>query len=366
MSEELAAETPDAAIRAYLFAIGFTLVLVGGDMMAEKVDPRFYTGLALVIIALPVHLAWVFWKKLKPHLNTYVLSEATLIASSLRWWLGVLLILLAAAVLSPFFEDQRWPFSAWFPPSPTLDQTATAVSDKLARRLSLPKPDDFADAIIHKMPTTAAATDIADAIAGRLPKQLPVQMPSASDIAREIVRQSPQIVDNQGQNVQELTKALSASNKMREELTQQLDALRSTGLTKSAVLGLDDAKRWQLFKSIQAVSVDDKGQKIQCRAVESIDTQSKTAMDLFGEFDEVIYYGWNDRQQGFPPPPHQPFGITFLVGNHSGNAFTCATHTVGVLQNILQIPVYLKTDQVSDNLEKCNNECVEVRFGGER
>jgi hypothetical protein len=92
MSDELAAETPDAAIRAYLFAIGFTLVLIGGEMMAEKPDPRFYTGLILVILGLPVHLSWVFWKKLKPWLGTSQLSEASAIATSVRWWLGILLV----------------------------------------------------------------------------------------------------------------------------------------------------------------------------------------------------------------------------------------------------------------------------------
>jgi hypothetical protein len=109
---ELAEETPDGAIRAYLFAIGFTLVLVGGDMMAEKMDPRFYTG--LVILALPVHLSWVFWKKLKPWFGASQLSDIGAIASSPRWWLGILFFLLAAAILSTFAEE-RWPFSGWFP-----------------------------------------------------------------------------------------------------------------------------------------------------------------------------------------------------------------------------------------------------------
>jgi hypothetical protein len=79
-------------------------------MMAEKPDPRFYTGLSLVVLGLPVHLSWVFWKKLKPWLGIRQLSEASAIATSLRWWLCILFVFLPLIVLSPFVE-QRWPFS---------------------------------------------------------------------------------------------------------------------------------------------------------------------------------------------------------------------------------------------------------------
>jgi hypothetical protein len=108
MSDEVP-ETADGAIRAYLIAIGFTLVLIGGEMMAEKNDPRTITGLILIILALPVHLSWVFWKKPKPLFGVRLLAEASAVATSLRWWLGVLFILLAAAIFSPFIEQQRWP-----------------------------------------------------------------------------------------------------------------------------------------------------------------------------------------------------------------------------------------------------------------
>lgn len=109
MSDELAAETPDTAIRAYLFAIGFTLVLLGGEMMAEKENPRFYTGLALVILGLPVHLSWVFWQRLKPWLGERQIKEAAAIAVSPRWWFIMLFALLGAAILSPLVEQRGFP-----------------------------------------------------------------------------------------------------------------------------------------------------------------------------------------------------------------------------------------------------------------
>jgi hypothetical protein len=349
-------------------------------MMAEKVDPRFYTGLALVIAALPVHLAWVFWKKLKPFLSNSVLAEARLIAGSLRWWLGVLLVLLTAAILSPFFEERRWPLSAWLPPVPTLDQTASAVADKLAG--TLPKPNDYADAVIGKLPkgpqpTAPSAGEIADAVVNKLPKPAQPAIPSAAEIAKEVARLSPQIADSQ--RVQELTTALNSSNKARDESSQELNALRSKLPQRSPLLGIDDATKWQLVRSLQDAAVNSQGNnRIVCHTIESIDTENKGAMELFSEFTELLARSWRVNEwlsadhsgfmssQGSPPPPNQPFGITFLVAGHSGDAFACANHAVGILQNVLQVPISLRVDQASDNLAKCNNQCIEIRYGGER
>jgi hypothetical protein len=114
MSDELP-ETADKAIRLWLAAIGFTLVLVGGDMMAEKDGTRFGIGLVLVIIALPVHLGWVFWQKVKPRLNAGILKELGVVAVSPRWWFGALLALLAALIFTPIIQVPRlpsWPRTA--------------------------------------------------------------------------------------------------------------------------------------------------------------------------------------------------------------------------------------------------------------
>jgi hypothetical protein len=108
VSDELP-ETADKAIRLWLAAIGFTLVLVGGEMMAEKDGSRFGAGLALVTGALPVHLAWVFWQKVKTWLTAGMLKELGSIATSPKWWFGLLLIALAAFIFMPVIEIPRWP-----------------------------------------------------------------------------------------------------------------------------------------------------------------------------------------------------------------------------------------------------------------
>ena len=108
MSDELP-ETPDRAIRLWLAVIGATLVLVGGEMMAEKDGARFGIGLALVLVALPVHLAWAFWQRIKPRLGSVVIVEIGTIATSPRWWFGLLLVLLSALIFAPVIQVPRWP-----------------------------------------------------------------------------------------------------------------------------------------------------------------------------------------------------------------------------------------------------------------
>lgn len=140
MAEELP-ESADGAIRAYLFAIGFTLVLIGGELMAEKEGSRFWIGLALVAVALPVHLAWVFWTRLKPKFAmTGLLPQASAIATDLRWWLGALFVVLAALVFAPVIQKPRlpsWPHTALatIPTSLRLQFNAVGVNpEEIERR----------------------------------------------------------------------------------------------------------------------------------------------------------------------------------------------------------------------------------------
>jgi hypothetical protein len=112
VSEELP-ESAEKAIRAWLAAIGFTLVLAGGDMMAEKDGSRFGIGLALVIGALPVHLAWVFWQRAKTWLTAGQIHDLGAIAVSPKWWFGALLTLVWILVTMPIIQTPRLPSWPW-------------------------------------------------------------------------------------------------------------------------------------------------------------------------------------------------------------------------------------------------------------
>jgi hypothetical protein len=100
MSEEVP-ETADGAIRGWIIAVGFTLVLVGGELMAEKDGIRFYSGLGLAVAALPCYLSVALWKTVKPKLGLGFLTTLNEVATDARWWMGAIFVILLSFILSP-------------------------------------------------------------------------------------------------------------------------------------------------------------------------------------------------------------------------------------------------------------------------
>ncbi len=64
MSDE-APDTMPGAIKAYIGALGFIVVLIGAEMIAEKENARFWLGVALVAAGLPIMSLVVFWNHLR-------------------------------------------------------------------------------------------------------------------------------------------------------------------------------------------------------------------------------------------------------------------------------------------------------------
>jgi hypothetical protein len=103
-------DTADKAIRDFLGAIAFTLVLIGGEMMAEKDGLRFWTGTLLVFAAIPVYLSGALWKTVKPHLNKETLDRVDAVVNRAPWWSRGLFIVLLALVISQTIGQIKWPF----------------------------------------------------------------------------------------------------------------------------------------------------------------------------------------------------------------------------------------------------------------
>src|SRR6202011_3811587 len=66
-------------------------------------------------------------------------------------------IFVAALIFSPFVEEKRWPFSAWFPTSqvekmPTVDEIAAAVVKALPKTSATPAQPMFAEAGMKRPP----------------------------------------------------------------------------------------------------------------------------------------------------------------------------------------------------------------------
>jgi hypothetical protein len=148
---------PSLVWGVFIFAAGFEGVAfaLAGEWPSAIAGFALCGGLTLVLIYFPRLREW-----------------AT--GVSPNWIAGAIASLLIVVALSPFIEEKRWPFSVWFPPTPTLDQTANAVADKLAS--ILPKSSDYADAVVGKLPKATqiavpSVAEIADAVVSRLPKQ---------------------------------------------------------------------------------------------------------------------------------------------------------------------------------------------------
>lgn len=60
--------------------------------------------LVLVILALTVHLGWVFWKIIKKEVSPRLRVSLNNIATDARWWVATLLVLLFGFVVFPFIN----------------------------------------------------------------------------------------------------------------------------------------------------------------------------------------------------------------------------------------------------------------------
>jgi hypothetical protein len=85
MSDEVPA-TAGGAVKAYLYAIGFVAVLIGGDMMAERDGLRFGPGLALLVGGLPIFLAAFLWNWIQKKIGKRAAAIAIAYSKDPRWW----------------------------------------------------------------------------------------------------------------------------------------------------------------------------------------------------------------------------------------------------------------------------------------
>jgi hypothetical protein len=113
MSDEIQ-DTPAGATKGLFGALAFILLLLGAEMMLEKDGARFWIGLALGGCGFVCTYAAVFWNFVRQRLPGGTTAEINAIATSPRWWLGVMLLGSAAFIFSPFVEQQRWPFTYVF------------------------------------------------------------------------------------------------------------------------------------------------------------------------------------------------------------------------------------------------------------
>ena len=166
-------ETPTSAARALV--VGFAIALAARAV--EKFGWDTYIDSAIsALLAIGATIIAYYLSPILKWLGSGATDKLNRVASDPKWWIGLAMVYLIQGALWPFVEEKRWPFSAWFPPSSSLDQMASAVANKVAGQISIPKPPPSAD-------------EIANAVVGKLPKQstTPVQTAGGTPVAAPYV-----------------------------------------------------------------------------------------------------------------------------------------------------------------------------------
>lgn len=94
MADELP-ETAGAATRNLLGAVGFIVILLGGELLLEKTGERSTLGLALVIGGIPIFFLGVFWRWFQPKFAAGVAERLNFIAADPIWWVALVGIVAA-------------------------------------------------------------------------------------------------------------------------------------------------------------------------------------------------------------------------------------------------------------------------------
>jgi len=107
MSEELP-ETADGAIRGFVALFVLGAVLEGWSALHhdEIIRALKYWGVGAMLSAIGV-----FWTRIRTLAGPRFSATASHVATDFRWWVVAVIFILSLLTLSPFVEQERWPFS---------------------------------------------------------------------------------------------------------------------------------------------------------------------------------------------------------------------------------------------------------------
>jgi hypothetical protein len=143
----------------------------------------------------------------------------------------------------------------------------------------------------------------------------------------------------------------------------------SPTIPKSAFLALDDGQKWRFSESLRKAAVTQNGELISCEFALGVSRPlQQFVWGVWTELQPMLDLAWwrhtstGDRQ----PNEHQfPPGFTILAGTDKGPAFICAAALGRALRETLArtVPIAVHTNQVTEALSACNNNCVELNIG---
>jgi hypothetical protein len=221
----------------------------------------------------------------------------------------------------------------------------------------------------------ASASDN-DATIENLKKQMEGLKADRDDLAKKLTSAPKAQADEAAQvealnralkNRDDLRRQLDLSKKEASELRDQLNQPARTQLPeKSPIIGLDDAKRFQIVKAMtDGMPGDGPG----CGLMQAFPPMAPTlqrTFDTWAEIQQPLFYaGWRFHQDTnvFIPP-----GISIVVGAQSGQGHECGRRLKDLLDGLNVHPVSFRVDDASPALAECKNvykhdACVEVTIG---
>lgn len=91
MAEETLHDSFSGATKGLFGTIGFLLLMFGGEVMLDRVEPRFILGAMLCLAGVMCFYMAFAGKVIRNRLSNYTIQEINSIARSPKWWFAALL-----------------------------------------------------------------------------------------------------------------------------------------------------------------------------------------------------------------------------------------------------------------------------------
>jgi hypothetical protein len=321
------------AIADRVYIEGWALALIFGTVDKALVGDWWaaFVCAAMSAFCQFVVIRWSAWLKAHPENRLIITLHA--VATDARWWIATVVFFLSFIALSPYVEQHRWPFSsvpvATFPSPPTQDMVPRADFENLK-----------------------AESAVAQAQLDSTKREL------------ETARQAKAQLDTKTQQLEDAKREILSLQSQRDA---QREEIRQLTLPKSTLLGLDDAKRFQLVKALRDATIL-QAHPIECHSMGHLNQNSRCAQNIWAEISPILYYAGWQNEGGRTPKTFFPPGVTLSSSKETGGGFTCAFRLSELLLG-MHIQTSLRTNQVSPDLIACeneNHECVEIIIGDDR
>jgi hypothetical protein len=167
-----------------------------------------------------------------------------------------------------------------------------------------------------------------------------------------------------------LQHALTSSRNEISELKDQLNKTTHHQQSEnSSIVGLDDARRFQIVKTITDGMLNFQPQDTTCDlmvATVPLTPALQRTFETWSEIQQPLFYaGWRyfGGTNSFIPP-----GISIVAEAQSGHSYQCGRHLKDLLDGLNVRPVSFRVDAGSPDLAACKNvykrnECIGVTVG---